>query len=143
MSLKSIVLLVFQFLSMGFLLKGYTFDKSIVGIGVQLIGVTVAVAGILAGGINAFNMHPEVKSEKLITTGIYKWIRNPMYLGLIIFFLADLLTRSTFTRWAAYIVLVITLFFKISSEERFLSMKFGDDFSRYKSSTKRLIPFVY
>ncbi|MBT8302921.1 MAG: isoprenylcysteine carboxylmethyltransferase family protein [Bacteroidia bacterium] len=143
MSTKSLVLLVFQFLTMGYLLSGFSISISSWILVVQSIGIVIALSGISAGGIHGFNMQPEVKSDVLITNGIYRYIRNPMYLGILLFFSADLLSRPTLTRMIAFAILIVTLFLKILSEERFLSIKFGDDYAQYKSTSYRLIPFVY
>jgi len=143
MSLRSIVLLGFQFLTMGYLLSDFTLNNSFWILGTQALGVVIAISGIAAGGVDAFNMQPEVRSEHLITNGIYKWIRNPMYLGILIFFLIDVISNQSILRWTAYSILLIALILKIRSEEHFLALEFGDDYLDYKSKTFRLIPLVF
>jgi protein-S-isoprenylcysteine O-methyltransferase Ste14 len=82
-------------------------------------------------------LHPE-NASALVTYGIYRLSRNPMYCGMAALLLA----------WAAYLqsplsVLGIAVFvlyitqFQIKPEERTLEKLFGDAFLRYKSSVRR------
>jgi len=143
MSIKSLGLLILQFLTMGYLVSGYTIPKNTIVIIVQIIAIAIALWGIFSGGIHSFNAQPEVKSDRLITNGPFKWIRNPMYLGILMFFSSDTIQNSSMLRWIAFCVLALTLLLKIYSEERFLKEKFKTAYTDYKSKTYRLIPFVY
>jgi len=143
MSIKSIILLCFQFLSMGYLVSKFLIGSNLVINSVQFISIGIVVWGIIAGGLTKFNMQPEVKSETLITNGPFKLIRNPMYTGILLFFGTTLLYNSSVPIWIAYVILTITLLLKIYSEERFLESKFGEQYRVYKKNTFRLIPYVF
>ena len=80
------------------------------------------------------------KVNKLVTSGIYKYSRNPMYLGLLmivisssIFYLNiySILTPLFFYLWINR--------FQIKREEVFLTEKFGEDYLSYKKKTRRWI----
>ena len=80
------------------------------------------------------------KVNKLITSGIYKYSRNPMYLGLLmivisntIFFLNifSITTPILFYFWINK--------FQIKREEIFLTEKFGKEYSLYKAKTRRWV----
>lgn len=143
MSIKSIVLLCFQFLSMGYLASKFSISNNLSINAIQLLGIGVAVWGVIAGGLNKFNMQPEVKSDVLITKGPFSYIRNPMYLGVLLFFGTTLNHDSSTMIWIAYVILTITLLLKIYSEERFLESKFGEQYKTYKNRTFRLIPYIF
>jgi protein-S-isoprenylcysteine O-methyltransferase Ste14 len=77
-------------------------------------------------------------TSSLVTTGIYRYSRNPMYVGLL-FVLAG---------WGCYLanglaLLVLPLFvasmtrWQIIPEERFMAAKFGAEFEAYKRSVRR------
>ena len=80
------------------------------------------------------------KVNKLITSGIYKYSRNPMYLGLLmivistsIFYLNifSIITPILFVCWINR--------FQIKREEIFLTQKFGKEYLLYKTKTRRWI----
>ena len=80
------------------------------------------------------------KVNKLITSGIYKYSRNPMYLGLLmhvtstsIFYLNifSITTPFFFYYWINR--------FQIKREEIFLTEKFGKEYMSYKTKTRRWI----
>ncbi len=90
-----------------------------------------------------FNIEPEVKSVTLITSGPYKWIRNPMYIG-VLFILAPIVIQNfDMLNSLVLIVLLITLLLKIHSEEQLLKERFGEEYTKYKMKSNRLIPFIY
>ena len=80
------------------------------------------------------------KVNKLITSGIYKYSRNPMYLGLLIIvistsiFYLNILSTTTpilFYFWINR--------FQIKREEIFLTEKFGKEYLLYMTKTRRWI----
>lgn len=81
--------------------------------------------------------------HKLITHGIYRFSRNPIYLGaLIVFFALPLWSLSL--RGFLFMLLIIPLILnRIKMEEKLLSEAFGEAYQEYKNSTKRLIPYIY
>ncbi len=84
------------------------------------------------------------KDHELITTGVYEFIRNPMYTGTLI-----AVTGFSFI-FRCLIVMVVMLIgyflifhFRILKEESILKDNFGKEFTDYMTRTYRLIPFVY
>lgn len=79
----------------------------------------------------------------LVTTGIYRFIRNPSYLGVIV------MTLGWGLAFRSGIGVVLTLLFippliaRMDAEETLLAGWFGDEFEAYRARTARLIPFVY
>lgn len=143
MTKKSWILVIFQILAMVFLILVNKPIVDGVGVIIQILGGLVGFWGILAMRIGNFNIQPEVKSETLIQSGPYKWIRNPMYTALILVYLPIILQNFHFVNILVFLFLLIILLIKILSEEQFLEERFGEDYIRYKSITKRLIPFLY
>ncbi len=142
MSSKSLILLFVQFLTMGFLLSRYVFSTNIVIIGVEVFGMVIALWAVHAGGIHEFNMQPEVKSDVLITDGPFQLVRNPMYLGVLLFLAASTYANPSYLAWILYGVLVLVLILKIHSEEHYLEEKFGSEYRSYKKRTFRLLPYI-
>ncbi len=80
------------------------------------------------------------KVNKLVTSGIFKYSRNPMYLGMILIIIS---TTIFYLNYYSVITPFIFYFwinrFQIKREEIFLKEKFGKEYLLYKSKTRRWI----
>lgn len=79
----------------------------------------------------------------LITTGLYKYIRNPTYLGLFLLNMGLWLIWPTWTVFLFNLVFVLLLDIQVRCEEDYLSSMHGSKYIEYKKRTKRYIPFIY
>jgi len=81
--------------------------------------------------------------RRLVITGLYRWVRNPMYAGLGILLLGQAITfpRITITMLVMIAILwLATTIFIITFEEPTLRSKFGDDYAAYCRNVRRWIP---
>ncbi|AYC31569.1 isoprenylcysteine carboxylmethyltransferase family protein [Pseudomonas cavernae] len=107
---------------------------------VLLVGVGVCLAGVLSfrrARTTVNPLKPETASA-LVSSGIYRYTRNPMYLG----FATALLAWSVFLAWPPAVlgVLGFVLYmnrFQIAPEEWALSALFGADFYQYCGRVRR------
>jgi protein-S-isoprenylcysteine O-methyltransferase Ste14 len=84
------------------------------------------------------------EGHKLITHGIYRYVRNPMYFGLLIGVCFGLPAYGrSLNAFLVSLLLVPIILNRIRLEEELLTEHFGDEYLDFKASTKRLIPFVY
>jgi protein-S-isoprenylcysteine O-methyltransferase Ste14 len=113
------------------------------GIGVALwaAGLGVAVWARLYIGRNWGMPMTRREAPDLVTTGPYRYVRHPIYTGII---LGVLGTALATTLYGLIAVAVLTGFFSYSAtrEESFLIEEFPDTYPAYKARTKMLIPFV-
>jgi len=81
--------------------------------------------------------------ERLVTTGIYGWVRNPMYLGHLIFLVG--LAWTLKSALAALIALATAVWFhlRVLGDEKRLAELFGSDYLEYKARVKRWIPGLF
>jgi protein-S-isoprenylcysteine O-methyltransferase Ste14 len=83
------------------------------------------------------------EDHKLITTGPYRWLRNPIYASMFGMLLA---TGFAKTWWPLLIAgvafFVIGTEIRVRSEEKLLAARFGDEFVRYKAATAAYFPFL-
>ena len=83
-------------------------------------------------------------SSGLVTTGPYRLVRHPIYLGLILLALGQALA---FSSWFAGLIVVVgivpTFAWRASAEERLLSRTFGERFVLYRRQTKMIIPHLF
>jgi len=80
------------------------------------------------------------KVNKLITSGIYKYSRNPMYLGLLIIVIAtSIFYLNIFSITTPILFYCWINRFQIKREEVFLKEKFGNEYVLYMTKTRRWI----
>jgi len=84
------------------------------------------------------------QDHKLITSGIYRRLRHPMYTAFWLMALAQALLLPNWIAGAAGLVGFGLLFFsRVGPEERLMEQAFGDEYRDYKARTKRVVPFIY
>jgi protein-S-isoprenylcysteine O-methyltransferase Ste14 len=93
---------------------------------------------------NQFRKHdtPEDFSESkaLVTKGIYRYSRNPMYLGGAIFLLGLSFSTGNLLALTAPLVFFLVMHFMfIPFEEDKMKLRFENDYTRYKNSVRRWI----
>ena len=109
-------------------------------IAIAFAGVATAIAGVV--GVRRAKttlnpLKPETTSS-LVTSGVYRFTRNPMYLGLVLALLAWAAFLSSV--WSLLGPLVFILYmtrFQIVPEERALSSIFGTAYSEYQVKVRR------
>ena len=109
-------------------------------------GAIAASGGILAfAGKIAFrrakttiNPLRPANASSLVTSGIYRFTRNPMYLGLLLLLLGWSVYLSSVFVFVGPVLLVLYLGrFQIAPEERVLAAKFGEAYLDYRSRVRR------
>jgi protein-S-isoprenylcysteine O-methyltransferase Ste14 len=104
-------------------------------------GILIASAGVLTIG-KGFTPFPTPKaSGQLKQTGIYKYIRHPMYSGIIIAGLGIAFYNSNIPRLIICLILWIFFEYKSRYEEKLLEQKYPE-YSQYKAGTGRFFPSV-
>lgn len=103
------------------------------GIGIVLNAIAMYSFAVFTGGVN--------------TTGIYRYSRNPMYLGASLFYLALCLMGWTISVSGFLLILILIWWLVLSHqavllEESFLEKKYGETFLRYKTRVPRYFLFL-
>jgi protein-S-isoprenylcysteine O-methyltransferase Ste14 len=84
------------------------------------------------------------EKHKLITNGVYGWVRHPMYLALFIYAVGQALVVPNWLAAPSYGVAMVLLFaLRVGPEERMLLEEFGNDYEAYRATTRRLIPGLW
>ena len=104
------------------------------------VGIAIALAGLfefLRAKTTVNPLSPEAASA-IVTSGIYRYSRNPMYVGLLLALLGWSVWLSHLLPFALlpFFILYINRF-QIEPEERALSTKFGGLFRDYRRSVRR------
>ena len=81
---------------------------------------------------------PGIPTTKLVTTGVFAWSRNPIYLGLAALFISMALTvNSVWLLGTLALALIATHYVMIRPEEAYLTKLFGDDYRLYTQTVGR------
>lgn len=107
---------------------------------VGLLGMAISLIAVIAFGRAGTTADPRrtTATRVLVSSGIYRYSRNPMYVGVLLMLLG----------WGIYLgnvlsIVCVPLFivyitrFQITPEERMLQDKFGNEFLAYKNRVRR------
>lgn len=111
-----------------------------VALAIAAAGVVFDLLGLLAFRAAKTTINPlkPQNTSALVTTGIYRLSRNPMYVGLVCFLLAWTAFLAALWPLAGPILFVFYVNrFQIEPEERLLAQRFGAEFSDYKARVRR------
>ncbi len=112
-------------------------------VSIGMLGGMIGVLAIFTMRLNNLRVQPIPKpNAELITSGIYNYIRHPMYSSVLLLMLPFILHSIETKSLLLYCLLVITLIVKLRYEERLLIQKFVS-YSEYMKRTYRLIPFIF
>lgn len=81
-------------------------------------------------------------NEKLVISGLNKWVRHPLYLSIYILFTGIALLHPAIHTWVAIGISFIYLPIGIYSEEKKLIATFGEEYKKYRKSTPAIFPFL-
>ena len=84
------------------------------------------------------------EKHQLVTRGIYRALRHPMYAALLLYSLGQALVVPNWIAGPSYAVAMSLLFaFRLGPEERMMREEFGKDYEDYMARTKRLVPGIW
>ena len=83
------------------------------------------------------------ENHQLITQGPYRFVRHPIYFGVIIAILGVPLYAASLKGALVLSLLIPIILYRIKMEEEMLTEYFGEEYQAYQKSTKKLIPFLY
>jgi protein-S-isoprenylcysteine O-methyltransferase Ste14 len=118
-------------------------DPWLAGVGLALFGLGLALAvwARVSIGRNWGTPMTEKVEPELVTTGPYRYVRHPIYSGILAAGVGTVLALSWY--WLIAVGLAGVYFiYSATVEERFLAREFPETFPAYKRSTKMLVPFV-
>ena len=84
------------------------------------------------------------ESHQIVRTGVYRRIRHPMYTSFWLWALAQaFLLPNAVAALSGLVAIAIMYFARVAHEEQMMIDFFGDDYRRYMTETKRIIPGIY
>ncbi|WP_263380394.1 methyltransferase family protein [Granulicella paludicola] len=108
------------------------------------VGLYIRLSAIITLG-RSFSANVAIHdTQKLNTSGFFRYMRHPSYTGMMLIFLAIALRRQN---WLSIVILVVppflALLYRMHVEEAALTSAFGEQYIDYSRTTKRLLPGIY
>ena len=107
-----------------------------------LVGLLVAFWARYTLGRNWSGTVTIKQDHELIKTGPYRFVRHPIYTGLLFMILGTALASGKIGAFLALVLFSFAIWRKLRREEALLAKYFLDDYQAYMSQTKALIPFL-
>ncbi len=118
----------------------------VINVVIIVFAVTGLIVALIARRTLAGNWSRAVafkEDHELITTGLYHYVRHPIYTGVLLMILATALSVGTLSAGIGFVIIVLGLWFKLRAEEELLTVHFPKEYLAYKDRTKALIPYVF
>ena len=115
----------------------------------QITGTAICVAGLFvtiwARRTLAGNWSSDVtfkQNHELIKAGPYRFVRHPIYTGLLLMCLGTALDTGHLRCWLGLVSMFIGFWIKLKQEEKLMLRHFPDDYPAYRKQVKALVPFI-
>lgn len=109
-------------------------------LGLVVVGACFDMTGLITFLRRHTTINPlkPANTSALVTSGIYRVTRNPMYVGLVLFLSAWAVWLGAFWPWLGPVVFVLYITrFQIRPEERVLTTLFGEAYTDYTRRVRR------
>lgn len=117
---------------------------------IEYIGITILVLSLLFAilarivlGRNWSGAIQKVKGQRLVCSGPYKYIRNPIYTAMVCGFFGTFIAFGSLTSFIGFCIILIIYIMKINREQRFLIIEFGDEYEKYIKRSWALILYIF
>ena len=133
----AIMWLVSFYLKITLLSQSLTFITALI---IFLIGLVIALSGVFSFKQSDTTVNPTTPQEtsSLVTSGVYKFTRNPMYVGFLFFLISWAVYLSSLASFITPVFFVLYINkFQIRPEEKMLSSIFGNEFYQYTKKVRR------
>jgi protein-S-isoprenylcysteine O-methyltransferase Ste14 len=137
------IYVVIQFGCIIYLIINAQFDHlDVLSTSFIMLSIIIGLLAVVNMRLSNLNIVPALKDKhQLVTHGIYRFIRHPMYTSVLLFCLAFTLTNLHSLSLLIMLVLFIDLIFKSNIEETLLTKRFNT-YHDYKNKTGRFLPFL-
>jgi len=127
-------------------LADYPFNPAVALIGIVVFALSLLLFHRTHRDLGRFwSVTLEIRqSHQLITTGVYRHVRHPMYSAFFLWAIAQALLLPNWIAGPAGLVGFGTLFaFRVGREERMMEATFGEAYRAYAARTRRVVPGVF
>lgn len=112
------------------------------GYAVFVIGSSIAILAAFQLGKNLTPLPKPKDNAELVQAGLYRWVRHPIYFGVIVLALGWGLIQQTLLVWIYVLVLMVFFDIKSRKEEQWLCERFSE-YPKYQGRVRKLVPWIY
>lgn len=141
--LAAIVLLLDNHLPMPWLYRNFipiTLTSFWTGAALTVAGLLFAIWARVTIGTNWSRSVTIKREHELITSGPYRFVRHPIYTGILTGFLGTAIATTQYRGVIAFLLVFLSLWYKLRLEERWMRAQFGPTYNDYARRTYALIP---
>ena len=113
------------------------------GIGLSVWSIVYMKAVGKGNPMDAFNHEVAPRTLNLMTDGPYSICRNPMLLGVVIYYLGLLILLGSWKAGVIFVVWFAVMMVQVNREEKRLESDFGEEYLTYRRRTRKLVPFLW
>jgi protein-S-isoprenylcysteine O-methyltransferase Ste14 len=113
------------------------------GLALFVVGSVLRVAAVFVLGRRFSGLVAIQEGHELVTTGLYRVIRHPSYLGLLLGLFGWVLVFRSGIGVLVSLLMIPPLVSRMNSEEALLESEFGPRYADYRRRTWRLLPLLY
>ena len=112
----------------------------LIGLALTAVGVGIAIWARLSLGANWSGTVTLKSGHELIRAGLYRWIRHPIYTGILVGMVGSAVIVGRLRGWLGVLLVLASFYFKARREERFLKQEFGSGFDDHARHTGMFLP---
>ena len=116
---------------------------NVVGALIFIIGLVITVNAQMTLKRNYSGTLRIREGHQLITHGIYKYVRHPVYTGTLLRTFAIPIYTTSLLGFLFALVGIPLFIYRIGVEEQMLIEEFSDEYLEYTKATRKLFPYVY
>jgi len=132
------IVLIFMYFNINILDRISFLYSHIISYSIAGLGLVLVVLSLISLGLSTRIGLPQ-KETVLKTEGVYKYTRNPMYVGIHLWTIASMVYSANLIVILAGVYSFITYHYIILGEEKFLLNRFGQEYVDFKSKVRRYI----
>jgi protein-S-isoprenylcysteine O-methyltransferase Ste14 len=110
------------------------------GLALVVLGLAFSVSARVWLGNNWSGVVTLKQDHELIRSGPYRWVRHPIYTGLLLAILGSAIALGEWRGLIALVLVAAAVLRRIAIEERFLTQQFGAAYARYRAEVPALVP---
>lgn len=110
------------------------------GLVLTAVGVGISIWARVSLGANWSGVVTLKDNHELIRKGIYRWIRHPIYAGMLLAVIGTAMIKGHLRGWVGFLIVLAAFYFKARREEGFLRQEFGDGFEEHAKRTGMFLP---